>query len=250
MLRRGKDGPWQGAVGMTISWFLTVQHPTASLDAAARQAIETAIGATAGVEQALLFTPSATSDPYLDDGRPPLLAMQVDFSGIVPLETALGIGGSLAGLPNALAAIAGADVREQAMLTRRYGVPDPTFRTPAGSSPCTYLVAYYGQTEDLNAWHRHYIAHHPPIMGRFPGIRQIEIHTCIDWCSALPFRRGDAFQRNKVVFDDQAALTAALNSPVRHEMRADFKDFPKFSGANTHYPMDTHTVVGVSGALS
>jgi hypothetical protein len=38
-----------------------------------------------------------------------------------------------------------------------------------------------------------------------------------------------------------AALTAALNSPVRHEMRADFKQFPPFSGANTHFPMLTRT---------
>ena len=46
-------------------------------------------------------------------------------------------------------------------------------------------------------------------------------------------------QRNKVVFDDAAALTAALNSPVRHEMRADFKNFPPFEGRNSHYPMAT-----------
>jgi hypothetical protein len=45
-----------------------------------------------------------------------------------------------------------------------------------------------------------------------------------------------------VVFDDQAALTAALNSPVRHEMRADFKHFPPFAGKVTHFPMHTQAV--------
>jgi hypothetical protein len=44
-------------------------------------------------------------------------------------------------------------------------------------------------------------------------------------------------QRNKVVFDSPDALNAALASPVRHEMRADFKNFPPFSGANLHFPM-------------
>ena len=35
-------------------------------------------------------------------------------------------------------------------------------------------------------------------------------------------------QRNKVAFDSADALTQALNSPVRHDMRADFKTFPRF----------------------
>jgi hypothetical protein len=49
-------------------------------------------------------------------------------------------------------------------------------------------------------------------------------------------------QRNKVAFDSPAALKAALNSPVRHEMRADFKTFSAFSGPNTHFAMATHRV--------
>ena len=38
------------------------------------------------------------------------------------------------------------------------------------------------------------------------------------------------------------ALTAALNSPVRHEMREDFKHFPPFTGPVTHFPMRTRRV--------
>jgi hypothetical protein len=53
-------------------------------------------------------------------------------------------------------------------------------------------------------------------------------------------------QRNKVVFDSPAALTAALNSPVRHEMRAAFHRFPSFTGPITHFPMTTRTVEGNS----
>jgi hypothetical protein len=49
-------------------------------------------------------------------------------------------------------------------------------------------------------------------------------------------------QRNKVVFDSPAALTAALNSPVRHEMRAAFARFPAFTGPITHFPMATMIV--------
>ena len=116
------------------------------------------------------------------------------------------------------------------------------FRTPPGEFPCTYLVAYEGQAEDLNAWHSHYIGDHPPIMARFPGIRQVEIYTRIDWCGSLPWPRVEHMQRNKVVFDSPAALTAALNSPVRHEMRAAFARFPAFTGPVTHFPMATMIV--------
>ena len=49
-------------------------------------------------------------------------------------------------------------------------------------------------------------------------------------------------QRNKVVFDNAAGLTAALNSPIRHEMRDDFNRFPPYEGGNIHYPMATLTI--------
>ena len=129
------------------------------------------------------------------------------------------------------------------MLVRRFPVPDPEFRTPPDEKPCTYLVAYEGAADDLPAWLAHYIDDHPPIMARFPGIRQIEIYTCIDWCGGLPCPRIAHMQRNKVVFDSPAALTAALNSPVRHEMRAAFHRFPSFTGPITHFPMQTVTVL-------
>ena len=50
-------------------------------------------------------------------------------------------------------------------------------------------------------------------------------------------------QRNKVGFDSAAALTAALNSPVRLEMRADYNRLPRFSGKVTHFPMATRVIV-------
>ena len=192
----------------------------------------------------LIYTPSSTSDPYLDDGPPPPLGLQLYFHDIEALESAMAADGYLHGLAaqGALPSLDGAGVTQQAMLVRRYPVPDATFRTPPSELPCTYLVAYQGAAEDLVAWLTHYIADHPPIMARFPGIRQIEIYTRIDWCGCLPWPRVEHMQRNKVVFDSQAALTAALNSPARHEMRGSFARFPPFTGPITHFPMATLTV--------
>lgn len=39
------------------------------------------------------------------------------------------------------------------------------------------------------------------------------------------------------MFDSPEAITRAMNSSVRHEMRADFEKFPPFEGSNIHHPM-------------
>ncbi|HLY90825.1 MAG TPA: hypothetical protein VKQ27_17720, partial [Acetobacteraceae bacterium] len=141
--------------------------------------------ATPGLSSGVIFTPSETSDPYLNDGPPPSLGLQLYFDNIAAMEAALAPDGHLQALP-ARTSLAG-DATQQAMLVRPFPVPDPAFRTPPGKLPCTYLVAYEGQADNLNAWLAYYITSHPPIMARFPGIREIEIYTRIDWCGFLPW---------------------------------------------------------------
>ena len=219
---------------MTVCWFAHFR------DASPDQGwLAEVIAATPALQQGLIFSPSTTSDPYLDDGPPPQLALQLYFHDIMQLEAAVATDGHL----RQLAALDPKGATQQAMLVRRHPVPDPVFRTPPGTRPCTYLVGYEGPADDEDAWLAHYIADHPPIMARFPGIRQVEVYTCIHWHGGLPWPRVAHMQRNKVVFDNQAALTAALNSPVRHAMRASFHRFPPFSGPITHFPMETVTVM-------
>jgi uncharacterized protein (TIGR02118 family) len=225
---------------MTVCWFALFRTAGGRVADAELAWLNSFLAATPGLSKGLIFMPSATNDPYLNDGPPPALGLQLYFDDIAAMEAAMAQRGHLQALVGR-DALAG-DVTQQAMLVRRFPVPDPTFQTPSGEMPCTYLVAYEGRADDLNAWLAYYIASHPPIMARFPGIREIEIYTRIDWCGFLPWRRVDHMQRNKVVFDSSTALTEALNSPVRHEMRADFAKFPPFTGPNTHFPMSTMTV--------
>ena len=111
-----------------------------------------------------------------------------------------------------------------------------------GQPYCTYLVAYEGPAEDEAAWHAHYLAHHPPLMARLPGICELEIYTRVDWVAPPAWRRAHCMQRNKVAFDSPEALTAALHSPVRQAMRADYARLPPFSGAVRHFAMATRVV--------
>jgi hypothetical protein len=253
----GKLAAWQGTtrprrvfeaseVGMSFAFFLTFhdEAKSARLSDADWQQVVTLVKATPGLTRGLVFLPARTRDPYNDDGASPALALELYFADIAALEAALAPKGHLQALPAALPSLAGVEATQQAMLARAFAVPDAAFRTPAGDRPCTYLVHYGGQAEDLNAWLAYYIEHHPRVMARFPGIREIEICTRIDWCGFLPYPRVEHMQRNKVVFDNAAALTAALNSPVREEMRADFQKFPPFTGGAHHFAMATQAIVG------
>ena len=218
---------------MHITWF--AGFADGDITASQMGAAAALIAATPGLRGARLYTPATADDPCTDDGPPPPLALQLDFADIAALEAALAPGGHLQRLPSCLAGLGGAT--QQAMLARPFPVAEPGFRTRPGRLPCYYLVAYQGHAGDLNAWLAHYLTHHPPIMARFPAVRAIEVYTRLDWTGFLPFRRVEHMQRNSVAFDDAEALRAALNCPVRHEMRADFRHFPPFSGPVTHVAM-------------
>jgi uncharacterized protein (TIGR02118 family) len=116
-----------------------------------------------------------------------------------------------------------------------------------GEPWCTYLVRYEGPAEDPQAWLARYLAHHPALMLRLPGIRELEIYTAIDWIGAMPGRRVRSLQRNKVAFDSPDALNAALDSPERRAMRADYAQLPPFSGRVLHFPMLTRRTPGIAG---
>jgi hypothetical protein len=234
---------------LTFAYFATFHdhdRPKLRITPAELVSVLDVVATTPGLRRGLVFTPESTRDPYatVHDGPSPQLALELYFDRLDQLENALARAGHLQSLamPQTLPSLVGVDVTHQAMVARPFPVRDPVFKTEAGGLPCTYLVHYLGQAEDLNLWNDYYLNHHPQVMARFPGIREIEVCTRVDWCGFLPWRRVDYMQRNKVVFDSAGALTAALNSPVREEMRADYKQFPPFTGENAHFPMSTREI--------
>lgn len=196
-----------------------------------------ALAVTPKLARALVHHRTDANDPYVKDEKPPQLVLQLYFAELPDLEAALTHGGSLSALTSAeFPALSRVDITQQAMLVRTFAVPEP------GSPGCTYLVAYQGEADDFNAWLGHYLDRHTVHMARFPGIRELEVYTRLDWVSSVNWRRVHYMQRNKVAFDSAEALTAALHSPVRHEMRADYNTFPPFTGPVTHFAMTTQVV--------
>jgi hypothetical protein len=211
--------------------------------------LDTVLRGVPGLVRMLVHTPAHAHDPLLDDGAPPQLALQLYFDRLLDLEAAAARTGPLQALAarDALPTLAGAAVEHQVMAVRACAVPEPARAAAPDDAWCTYLVAYEGPAEDLHAWLDDYLAHHTPLMARLPGIRELEIYTRVDGVSHLPWARATCMQRNKVAFDSPAALTAALESPLRHEMRAHFRSLPRFSGGVTHFPMSTRAVLGAGG---
>lgn len=232
---------------MTHSLFVIFDAPNAIASDADLDRVAAIVRKAPGFERATLLTPveAGADQPFAADGRGPALALQIDVATERDLQTLMRADGPLAALaaPDALPSLAGAGVSHQPMRGRDFATPDPQFRLPPGGLPCTFFVQYPGTTADLPAWLDHYDANHPPIMVRFPAIREVMTFRPLDnWNSSLPWARGTAMQRNKVVFDSTDALVAALTSPVMDEMRADGATFPPYSPRATHHPMNTRVV--------
>ena len=234
-----------------ISLFMTFSDPAAErqIQSDDLAAVAALVGSIPNLTEGLLFTPleQQVDHPYKADGSGPVFGLQLRFPDLFACEAALDRGGIPARIATGagLTSLAGLEITHQVMVTRSF--PVDVDKHPGGTStPCSYLVHYPGPAEDLNAWHLHYLGHHPSIMRTFPEVRQIEIYTCVDWVDRLPSRRVEYMQRNKLVFDSPEALSRALTSNVIKRMRADFVQFPPFKGGNKHFPMLTRTVLPTS----
>ena len=188
-----------------------------------------------GLSAVDLYRPlrGGTHDPFNDDGPGPLLIAMLQFPDRETLEAGLAhprLRQSLSGKP------AGVGATGTAMERRFFATaatPDPG---PL-RAPFSYVVRYHHPAENVEEFVAHYIADHPPILGKLPQIRSVLCYLPFHSGAAKILPPADYMVGNEVVFDSLEAFNAAMASPVRHELRAHFRSFPKFSGKNTHYPM-------------
>jgi hypothetical protein len=173
-----------------------------------------------------------THDPFNNDGAGPLLLAMLQFPTREKLEAGLAdprFKQSLGGAP------ADVSITGTAFERRFYPVTGEPNPGPL-RAPFSYVVRYHHPAENVEEFVTHYIADHPPILGKLPEIRSVLCYLPIASApKALP--PADYMVGNEVVFDTPEAFNAAMASPVRLELRAHFKSFPKFTGKNTHYPM-------------
>jgi uncharacterized protein (TIGR02118 family) len=233
---------------MTIAYFLVFTGPADSGDAvrAWLKGAPAALFKTApGLESLDLYTPERTAkDPYLHDGPGPLAMLQAGFRTQAELEAFLAT-------PDFRAIVIAPSPAPPDKVTAMHDAMEQRFYPVAGEAkpgpleaPVSYVVRYQRPAENEAEFIAHYVAHHPQIQARFPGIRSIMCYVPIRWTDPTPITPANYMLGNEVVFDSVEALEASLNSPVRHELREDFKRFPKFAGKNTHYAMRRTRLAG------
>jgi uncharacterized protein (TIGR02118 family) len=170
-------------------------------------------------------------DPYNRDEGPPLLLVVAEFQTRDALTSAVpALVRELVHVP------AGTRATVTPMERRFYAVGDEVEPGPL-RAPFSYVVRYHRPAEDESAFVAHYVADHPRLEAQFPGIRSIMCYFPLDAAAAGDFPRADYMLGNEVVFDGIEDFNAAMQSPVRHEMRSHFHSFPKFSGPVTHFAM-------------
>jgi uncharacterized protein (TIGR02118 family) len=213
---------------------------------AARQWCETVAvprwTALAGLTAFDLYLPAAgpPKDPFVDDGPGPQFLIMLEFPSVDALAAAAqspDFAAPLARKPEGLVLTA------DAMERRHHPVAGEAEANPL-VAPFSYSVRYHRPAEDEARFVDFYVDSHPPILGRLPGIRNVICYLPLPGIRAADLPSADYMLGNEVVFDTLDAFNAAMASEVRRELRADFKRFPPFSGANTHYPMDRRRLVG------
>jgi hypothetical protein len=196
-----------------------------------------------------VYTPAdgQARDPYNNDGAGPLMMLMLDFVARDALAAAVE-GGAMAVAAGALAP----DIAAAGTALERRFYPVGGDAAPATlRAPFSYVVRYHRPADNETAFIKNYLATHPAIEAKLPGIRSIMCYLPLDEMHAghrpgagsdLP--SADYMIGNEVVFDGIRAFHAAMASPVRDELRAHYRAFPRFTGINTHYPMTRRRVAG------
>lgn len=217
----------------------------------AKQAERLSAWFSSGASQALSRLPGLTSldrylpiagpsrDPYNHDGAGPLMLLMLDF----PSQEALGaarpaIEAAFHTLPDEVAAT-GAGFKRIVYPVGKGEAPAPL------EAPFSYVVRYHRPAEDEALFVQNYLATHPHTQTKLPAIRSILCYVPVD---GVPhggrLADPDYMIGNEVVFDSPEAFGAAMASPAREELRAHYREFPRFTGANTHYPMQRFRLFG------
>ena len=180
---------------------------------------------------------------YTKDRPGPRLMIQLYCDQLEGIEAAAMTGGLLHRISQEVDFSELGEVRitHQAMYVRPQTVADPIFQREDGADLCSYMVHYDGQADSYDAWLTHYLDHHPPIINRFPRLREYEIYTAVDWTSGdLPWAKVNMMQRNRLIFDSGPVLGASLLADgVRAELADRNGTFPKFHGESFHVPLHT-----------
>jgi hypothetical protein len=182
------------------------------------------------------YQPAAGAVPAFSDGAGPPLLVEMNFE---TLDDAAGVIG-LSVCRDALALprrVTGRSAEAAIDVFHAVHFPLPGHaEPPPRAAPLSFVVRYYRPVADEYAFAEFYTAHHPPLLARFPGIRNVLCYLPAGFRLPADMQSTGAFLGNEVVFDDLASLNRALASDVLPLLKADGRRFAPF-GHNSHHAM-------------
>lgn len=226
---------------MTIACFLHVDGPPGqheALQAWADECFGPALIRSGQVQEIEAYTPRSVDDPYLGRESGKLLIVEARFATVAELEAAFAsapVAAALSSMPKGGDADGKFRVTAEAFTVRHFPLLDGS--SPPRRAPVSFVVRYYRPIENETLFNEHYFAHHPPIMVRFPRIRNILCYEPVTWRDANQITPTNSFLGNEIVFDTIEDLDAALSSDARHELREDYHGFPPHHGQTSHHAM-------------
>ena len=106
----------------------------------------------------------------------------------------------------------------------------------ARTAPFSFVVRYYGPVNDLAQFVDFYTTNHPPILAKFPGIKNVFCYLPVDWEAGGKIKDDSIVIGNEVVFEDLDTFKKALATDVLKEAMADAELFQEY-GYSTHHAM-------------
>lgn len=218
---------------MSISVFIDIwagTADTAALERHYRDAVIPRLLDTPGALSLHLYVPDRQPLPFGNDENSPDISLEIIVSDIASIPSLLMAPANSDGLriPD------GGKATHDIFRRLTYPVADAN-KAEERHAPVTFGVRYYPPVSDAKSFVDHYLAHHPPLLGRLPKIRNVLCYTPIDCDQPLAFPGSGCILGNEVVFDSMKDLADALKSDALDDVLADSHANPVQRGPGTHF---------------
>jgi len=229
---------------MTVSVFVTIWAAGASsaeLDERFRGEPLSYLKSSSDVLSVEFYTPEPGDVPVLDDVPAPTLIVQIDFESAEP-AAALVRANEFRKLFTSKEGFnpAAEKINLEVVEAVHFDIPGRE-TPPPRTAPLSFVVRYYGPVRDAGDFAKFYMENHPPIVARFPNIRNVLCYLPLGWRDMGEVTDESLVIGNEVVFDDLASLKGALATEITEEAIADSQRFESF-GYSSHHAMHREMV--------
>lgn len=183
-----------------------------------------------------IYTPEPGDVPVLDDVPAPTVIVQIDVDGEDAARKLVESEEFQERFNSEQALGPGVDsIRLELTEAVHYPVAGKTEAAPR-TAALSFVVRYYGPVADPAQFVEFYTENHPPILAKFPAIRNVLCYLPLGWKDSKGITDDRLVIGNEVVFDDLDALKHSMTTPILDEAMADSEQFKAY-GYSTHHAM-------------